>query len=155
MEIAIRPAKASDIDTLLEFERGIIEAERPFDETLKPGEIHYYDLIELINSPNAEVVLAYAGDEIVGSGYAKILPSKPYLKFQEYAYLGFMFVKPEFRGRGINQLLIHYLIAWSKEKGIKEIKLDVYAENEAALKAYSKIGFKPYMLKMRFNTGDE
>ena len=90
MEIITRPAKPSDIHALLAFETGIIEAERPFDTTLKEGEIHYYDLLELIHSPKAEVLVAVVGDELVGSGYAKILQAKPYKKYSEYAYLGFM-----------------------------------------------------------------
>jgi GNAT superfamily N-acetyltransferase len=152
MEISIRPAKESDIDTLLAFEQGVVEAERPFDSTLKSGEIHYYNLTELINSPKAEVIIAYADNEIVGSGYAKILPAKPYERFQEYAYLGFMYVKPSFRGVGINQRILSYLIEWSRKNGLIEIRLEVYSENVTAQKAYSKIGFKPHMLEMRLDS---
>ncbi len=149
--ISIRSATETDIDTLLEFEKGVIQAERPFDGTLKSGEIHYYDLPELIKSPKAEVAIAVAGSEIVGSGYAKIIPAKPYQKFQEYAYLGFMYVKPAFRGQGVNQSIINRLIQWSRKNGMTEIRLDVYSENIAAQKAYSKIGFKPNMLEMRLD----
>lgn len=150
MELQIRKALESEINILLEFEQGIVEAERPFDNSLKAGEIHYYDLIELIRSDKAEVLLAVINDEIVGSGYAKILKAKPYQKFEEYAYLGFMYVKPAYRGHGINQKILNNLIEWSKEKGLTEVKLDVYAENEIAKKAYLKAGFKPNLLEMRF-----
>jgi ribosomal protein S18 acetylase RimI-like enzyme len=154
MEISIRSANVTDIDTLLEFEKGIIDAERPFDGTLKSGEIHYYDLVELINSPKAEVVIAVAGSEIVGSGYAKTLPAKPYQKFKEYAYLGFMYVKQSFRGQGVNQSIVQELIQWSKKNGMTEIRLEVYSENIIAQKAYSKIGFKPNMLEMRLDSAN-
>lgn len=150
MELQIRKARESEINTLLEFEQGIVEAERPFDNSLKAGEIHYYDLIELIRSDKAEVLLAVINDEIVGSGYAKILKAKPYQKFEEYAYLGFMYVKPAYRGHEINQKILNNLIEWSKEKGLTEVKLDVYDENEIAKKAYLKAGFKPNLLEMRF-----
>jgi GNAT superfamily N-acetyltransferase len=150
MELQIRKARESEINTLLEFEQGIVEAERPFDNSLKAGEIHYYDLIELIRSDKAEVLLAVINDEIVGSGYAKILKAKPYQKFEEYAYLGFRYVKPAYRGHGINQKILNNLIEWSKEKGLTEVKLDVYDENEIAKKAYLKAGFKPNLLEMRF-----
>ena len=155
MEIKIRTAQVSDIETLLAFEGGIIETERPFDPTLKVGEIHYYDLIELINSSKAEVVVAVAGDEIVGSGYAKILPAKPYLKFDSYAYLGFMYVKPSYRGQGVNQLIINNLINWAQCKNLKEVRLEVYSENISARNAYAKIGFKPHMLEMRLDVSNQ
>jgi GNAT superfamily N-acetyltransferase len=60
-----------------------------------------------------------------------------------------MYVEPEYRGKGINGTLIKKLISWAKSKNIHEIQLDVYAENDSALKAYEKLGFKPDLLKMR------
>lgn len=149
MNLEIRPATESEHDILLEFEKGIIATERPFDPTLKPGEIHYYDLIELIRSPDAEVLVAVINNEIVGSGYVKLVAAESYQSFETYAHLGFMFVKPAFRGKGINNLLINELIRWSQGRGIKEVRLEVYQENNAALNAYVKLGFQPNLLKMR------
>lgn len=149
MAIEIRKAVETEISILLDFEQGIIEAERPFDNTLKEGEIHYYDLIELIKDKNAEVLVAVIDNEIVGSGYAKILTAKPYQKYSEYAYLGFMYVKPAFRGQGINQKILNGLIDWAKSRNLTEVRLDVYDENKIAQKAYLKAGFKPGLLEMR------
>jgi GNAT superfamily N-acetyltransferase len=149
MEINIRPAKEEEIEILLEFEIGIVDTERPFDITLKDGEIHYYDLLELIRSPESEVVVAEIDGELVGSGYAQIRKADLFLKHTHFAYLGFMYVTPSFRGKGINQLLLEALITWAKAKGISEIRLDVYDENIVAKNAYLKAGFKPIMLTMR------
>ena len=149
MTIEIRQAKESEIDQLLLFEKGIVEAERPFDSSLKMGEIHYYDLIALIKSDDAEVLVAVVDDEIVGSGYAKIILGKSYHKFTEYAHLGFMYVQPAFRGNAINQKIVNELIDWAKSKHITEVRLEVYEENVSAKKAYSRAGFKPNLLEMR------
>ena len=147
--IEIRKAIETEIETLLNFEKGIIETERPFDNTLKEGEIHYYDLIELIKTKKAEVLVAVVNKEIVGSGYAKILPAEPYQKYSEYAYLGFMFVKPAFRGQGINKKILQGLIDWAKNQNLTEARLKVYDENIIAKNAYLKAGFKPDLLEMR------
>lgn len=149
MEIKIRQAQENEINILLEFEKGIIEAERPFDDTLRLGEIHYYDLLELIRSSEAEVVVAEINDQIVGSGYAKILKAKPYQKHENFAYLGFMYVEPNYRGNGINKMILESLINWAKERHISEIRLEVYDENTIAKKAYVKAGFKSNLLEMR------
>lgn len=149
--IITRSATVEDLDTLLQFEQGIVTAERPFDPTLKAGEIHYYDLKALILSPEAEVVVAVAGEEIIGSGYAQIRQAKDYLRHSRFAYLGFMYVKPAFRGQGINQKVLDALTNWIKEQGIAEIRLEVYAENEGAKRAYAKAGFTPNLLEMRMN----
>lgn len=149
MTVEIRKAIETEISTLLSFEKGIIEAERPFDNTLKEGEIHYYDIIELIKNRNAEVLVAVVDDEIVGSGYAKIIRAKPYHKHGEYAYLGFMYVKPAFRGQGISQKILRKLIDWAKSKNLTEVRLEVYDENKIAKNAYLKAGFTPNLLEMR------
>lgn len=149
--IITRSATVEDLDTLLQFEQGIVAAERPFDPTLKPGEIHYYDLKALISSPEAEVIVALSGEEIVGSGYAQIREAKDYLQHERFAYLGFMYVKPDFRGQGVNQKVLDALTAWIRQQGIAEIRLEVYAENERAKRAYKKAGFTPNLLEMRMN----
>lgn len=150
-QINTRPATLADLDTLLQFEQGIVAAERPFDPTLKAGEIHYYNLAALILSPEAEVIVAEVANEIVGSGYAQIRPGKDYNKHERFAYLGFMYVKPAYRGQGVNGLVLDALVAWSKSQGIAEIRLEVYAENGGAIRAYEKAGFTPNLLEMRMN----
>ena len=149
MTIITRLATPSDIDTLLAFEKGIIAAERPYDTTLREGEIHYYDLLELIQSPDAGVIVAVVNEQLVGSGYAKITEAKPYLKHTHYAHLGFMYVEPSYRGKGVNQMILDALIAWAKTKHINEVRLKVYNDNLPAKNAYTKAGFVPNLLEMR------
>jgi len=149
MNIEIRKATETDIEELLSFEKGIIEAERPFDNTLKEGQIYYYDLKTLIQAKNAIVLVAVVNNEVVGSGYAKTLLAKPFQKHTEYAYFGFMYVKPEFRKQGVNQKIINKLIEWAKSQNLTEVRLEVYNENIIAKNAYLKAGFKANLLEMR------
>jgi GNAT superfamily N-acetyltransferase len=151
-QINIRAARIEELPVLLDFEQRIITAERPFDETLLPGDFNYYDLRKMIESEEAEVVVAEIDGQLVGSGHARILPAKPYNQFDKYAFLGFMYVVPEHRGKGINRLIIKRLVEWSKEKGLPEVRLQVYSENESALSAYEKVGFKKHLIEMRLTT---
>ena len=149
-EIIIRPADVMDLDTLLEFEQRLIEAERPFDETIRDGDdVRYYDLHELIVSPDAEVVVAELSTQIIGSGYARIEKSEDYLKHPRHSYLGFMYVVPEHRGKGINKLIVDALESWSISRGVPEIQLEVYVDNVTAIKAYEKAGYSGLILQMR------
>ena len=147
--ILIRTATLKDLPTLLEFEQGIITAERPFDPTLAADPISYYDLKVLIELDTAEVIVAEVDNQIVASAYAKIKKGEPFFQFEEYAYLGFMFVRPEFRGQGINQKIVDELVRWVKSRNLTELRLQVYEENAGALRAYEKAGFKKYMMTMR------
>ena len=97
--ITYRPATLDDLPILFAFEQGIVEAERPYNPTLKAGNIIYYDLEAYVKSPDIEVLVAVLGEEIIGSGYAKIKTSKNYEQHDQHAYLGFMYVKPEHRGK--------------------------------------------------------
>ncbi len=148
-EIVIRKATLNDLETLLLFEQGVINAERPFDSALKTEATHYYDIKEMINASHVEIVVAESGSEIIGSGYARIENSKPYLKHKKHAYLGFMYVKPENRGKGVNQKIIKALKQWSISQNITEMRLDVYQNNLAAITAYEKVGFARHMIHMR------
>jgi ribosomal protein S18 acetylase RimI-like enzyme len=147
----IREAVIADIPTLLDFEQRVVIAERPCDKTLKPAGVKYYDLDFLITSDSARLLVATVEDQIVATGYAKILEAKPHYIYTHYTYLGFMCTLPEYRGMGINKMIIEALVHWSHSKDISEIRLEVYAENAGALKAYKKAGFKNIMIEMKLD----
>lgn len=153
-DVRIRSAKQDDLPVLKAFEQGIIAAERPFDHTIQPDPVSYYDIGEMIDSNEAEVAVVEIDGEIVASGYARKKPSRHYIVHSHHAYLGFMYVRPDARGQGLNQLLIDHLLGWAKAKGLTEIRLTVYPGNEPALRAYEKAGFAPYILEMRMNTDE-
>jgi ribosomal protein S18 acetylase RimI-like enzyme len=148
----IRKATINDLATLLIFEQGVITAERPFDSTLKNEPIHYYDIGNMITASDIELVVAEMNTQIIGCGYARIENAKPYLQHKKHAYLGFMYVLPECRGIGTNKLIIDALKKWSALHNITELRLDVYQNNEAAIKAYEKAEFTKHMVEMRINT---
>ena len=154
-EIRIRKGTIEDLKQLLVFEQDLIKTERPFDPTVKPDPVNYYDLKGMLTASHVEVAIAEAGNKIIASGYARIDKSKPYLKHSNHAYLGFMYVLPEYRGKGINMQIIEVLKNWAASQNIKEFRLEVYYDNTSAIKAYEKIGFSKYSLEMRFNLEDE
>ncbi|WP_316633933.1 GNAT family N-acetyltransferase [uncultured Flavobacterium sp.] len=147
--ITTRPAINTDLPQLNEFLQFLVEAERPFDPTLKDGKIFYYDIQELIQDKDTEILVIEENNEIIGCGYAQIRSAKAYQRHELFGYLGFMFVKPQFRGRGINNLLLNDLKKWVLSKGITEIRLEVYSDNEPAVKAYEKAGFQKILTTMR------
>jgi len=149
--MVIRPAVHNDLDKLEEFEQGVIKAERPFDHTLNPDPIHYYNLEKLITNDNTYLIVAEMNGQLIASGYARIEQAKAYVNYRFYSYLGFMYVAPEFRGKGINQKIVDALAHWSKEQGITMMHLDVFSENSAAIKAYNKAGFKANLVEMRLD----
>lgn len=148
-DFTVRSATSKDLKTLLQFEQGVITAERPFDPTLAEDPITYYDIGELIASEDAEVVVVEYDSKLIASGYALKKPARHYLDHEFYSYLGFMYTHPDFRGKGVNGLVVEALKDWSFSKGLTEIRLTVYDENGPAIRAYEKIGFKKHIIEMR------
>jgi len=148
-EIIIRTALPEDLATLLTFEQDLILTERPMDPTIQEGSIHYYDIGAMIDDPDIEVVVAEQSGALIGSGYARIETGRHYLKHRQHAYLGFMYVVPTHRGKGVNQMIIAALRQWALSRQITELRLTVYETNESAIRAYEKAGFTRHLVEMR------
>lgn len=148
-DFSIREATLDDLEILKHFEQEIIAAERPMDPTIKQGHVTYYDLAEYIQNKNCCVLVAETEQGLIASGYAILKKARHYLDHETYAYLGFMYTVPEWRGKGVNKAIVEGLKSWSKQEGYKELRLTVYNVNEAAIRAYEKVGFKKHLIEMR------
>ncbi len=153
--ILIRRATPADLQTLLRFEQGVVRAERPFDPTLGEGTIHYYDIAGMLASDDVEYLVADCGPRIIGCGFARIEPSKPFLKHARHAYVGLMYVEPEFRGAGVNAMILKSLKRWCRSRDVPEMRLEVYHGNQPAVRAYEKAGFEPLYIQMRLHAADD
>ncbi|MCA0960316.1 GNAT family N-acetyltransferase [Muricauda ruestringensis] len=148
-KVNIRQATMHDLPLLLNFEQEIINVERPFDVTIRKGAVSYYDIEAMIQDPQACIVVAEIEKKVVASGYAIPKKARHYLDHEYYAYLGFMYTDQQYRGKGINAMIVDELKTWSESAGFKEIRLTVYNDNLSAIKAYEKVGFKKHIIEMR------
>jgi len=149
--IYLRIATLNDLETLLEFEQGVVTAEKPLDPFLAKGYLNYYNIPALISEEHIHFLVAVSNEEVVGCGYIRIDNSKIYQKNPQHGYVGFMFVKPSFRGRKISKLILDSLKKWAKEKELKELRLDVYINNIDAIKVYERFGFTKILVNMRMD----
>lgn len=147
-KLHIRPATSNDLATLRRFEQGVISAERPYARNLRLGNIRYYDLEALIALNRAEVLVGELAGTPVASGYIRIENEQAHFYPDQFAYLGFLYVEPEYRGQGLILELVEGLFAWARARGIESFKLDVFAENASAIRAYQKLGFLPNLLEL-------
>jgi len=149
--MTIREATEADLSTILSFEQGVVAAEQPYDSALKSEDVHYYDVGALIASDRSMVLVAEDAGRVVGTGHATLKESKKCLSHDQHAYLGLMYVDPQYRGRGIIQRIMDELMEWARTEGITDFYLDVYAENSSAVRAYEKFGFKRNMIEMKLH----
>ena len=105
-----RQATPADLPQLLKLEQAVIDAERPFNTTIKDQEAKYYDIEALINNDDSLMQVVEFNDVIIATGYVQIRESKVSLKHKNHGYLGFMYVEPVHRGKGINKQVMQKLI---------------------------------------------
>ena len=55
--------------------------------------------------------------------------------------LEFVLVPPETRRQGIGRMLVHTVLAWARDLGANEIRLEVRESNAPALRLYEACGF--------------
>ena len=55
--------------------------------------------------------------------------------------LEFVLVPPETRRQGIGHMLVHTILAWARDLGASEIRLEVRESNAPALRLYETCGF--------------
>jgi ribosomal protein S18 acetylase RimI-like enzyme len=60
-----------------------------------------------------------------------------------------MYTDPAYRGKGVNKAVMEFLYDWSRSRGIYEIRLEVYPNNPAAIRAYEKAGMTTGLHMMR------
>lgn len=82
-------------------------------------------------------MVAMVDAERVGLGWATI--EKPET---DVAHLYQMWVRPEFRARGIGQSLVASAVAWARKHTVGTLVLQVTCGNEPAIKLYKSMGFE-------------
>lgn len=151
--LILRQARDDDYPSLAALEQKVIDAERPYNASLKEKDAYYYDIEALISDRDTRLVVGEVSGDIVATGYLQVRDSKPSLNHDNHGYMGFMYVAEEYRGRGLNKLVLQDLIGWGQQRGVTDFYLDVYAENDSAVRAYEKIGFRGSLLEMKLSLG--
>jgi GNAT superfamily N-acetyltransferase len=88
---------------------------------------------------NAQLFLAYDGGEPIGCAIVSVLEHyRRYVFGTEMAYVNAVYVRPQYRRRGIARELMQLAIAWSRERGCKGVRLRASDEGRFL---YENIGF--------------
>ncbi|MFF3021793.1 GNAT family N-acetyltransferase [Gottfriedia sp. NPDC057948] len=119
-----------------------------FDGTLgeaKPSDEKIKQLIEPLLQKGSYYLIASENDNLMG--WILIGASKDQLTEKKYGFIYELFVLEQFRGNGISKPLIDSGIEHLKQDGYSEVRLSVYAGNQA-IKLYEKTGFKNRTITM-------
>lgn len=137
--ITIRNAVEADVSLILELIRALAEYERLADEAVATEANIRTALFG--PRPYAEVIIASSDD--IPAGFALFFHNFSTFVGKPGLYLEDLFVKPEFRGKGIGLALLRQLAKLAIERDCGRIEWSVLDWNEPSIEFYKKLGAIP------------
>lgn len=142
--LTIQRANISDLEKVLLLSDGLTLADFPYDKKVDINWAHtdngrkYYE--EKIKGTLGVCFVAEIDEKIIGfiTAAEKEVPSYRQVKVAE---LENIFVKEEFRSKGIGKKLMEAFVNWAKELKVDKVAVNVFALNEKAIAFYKREGF--------------
>jgi GNAT superfamily N-acetyltransferase len=135
-KIIIRKAEISDIQIIVQLIKELAEYEK-LSHLVKISENELLDSL-FGNEGFVEVYLAVFEAKTVG--YALFFRNFSTFLSKPGIYLEDLFVKPEYRGRGIGKALLQKVISIAKERNYGRVEWSVLDWNKPAIDFYKSIG---------------
>jgi GNAT superfamily N-acetyltransferase len=132
----IRPATPDDVPLILAFIRALAAYEKLSAEVTATEAQLRRTLFA--DAPVAHCILAYADD--VPAGFAIYFFNYSTFLAQPGLYLEDLFVKPEFRGRGLGKALLLHLARLANTRGCGRMEWSVLDWNQPAIDFYESLG---------------
>jgi len=102
--------------------------------SIYPPEDNHLDGVSVLEQSGARMLGAFLEGELVGCAALKFHP--------DYAEVKRVFVKPEFRGRGLSRALMNSLHTLALEHGQNTLKLETGDKQLEALGLYENLGYR-------------
>ena len=139
MNIEIKPATPEDVPVILTFIKELAEYERLSHTVVATEEILRQSLFE--ENRVAEVVIGYYEEEPVA--FALFFHNFSTFLGRPGLFLEDLYVKPEFRGKGIGRTMLCYLAKLARERNCGRFEWAVLDWNEPAIRFYKSLGAVP------------
>lgn len=146
MEVTIREATLADqkglnllyaeIDAL--HHEALPELFRSHEGIARPSAF----LADRLADPAMRIYLAEGGERLVGMILLKLRTQDHSLMVKrDYLHISTLIVAADFHGQGVAQRLMDTAVAFAREHGLSQLRLNVYEFNQRAIAFYEKEGF--------------
>ncbi|WP_031499090.1 GNAT family N-acetyltransferase [Bryobacter aggregatus] len=139
MSLHLRPAMNEDVGLILGFIRELAAYEKLTDECVATQEGLQQHLFG--HHPKAEVIIAEWEEEAVG--FALFFHTFSTFLAKPGIYLEDLYVRPEFRSKGIGKSLLIYLARLAKIRGCGRVEWSVLNWNTPSIEFYKSLGAQP------------
>ncbi|MDQ1372353.1 MAG: hypothetical protein QG582_1269 [Candidatus Thermoplasmatota archaeon] len=108
-------------------------------------------LARKFSEKSTKLVVATSGPRVIGYMLCLLSPNAPVFKERTVGLVSDVYVRPEFRMRGVAKEMLKYGLRWFHKNRVASVQLSVAAANFAARSAWSQLGFKPHMILKRLD----
>jgi GNAT superfamily N-acetyltransferase len=137
--LTIRSASPADRDLVFAFIRDLADYEKMLDEVVTTAD----EVGRALFAPHPRVFCDIAEWEGKAAGFALWFYNFSTFRGRHGIYLEDLFVKPEFRGRGIGKALLAHLAKRAVAEGCARVEWWVLDWNEPSIKFYESLGAIP------------
>ena len=136
LSVEIREATVADVPAIFALICGLAEYEKLSHQVTATED----QLRETLfgRRPAADVLLAYAGNEC--AGFALFFPNYSTFLAKPGIFLEDLYVKPEWRGRGVGRALLVRVAQIARERGCGRLEWEVLDWNEPSIGFYKSLG---------------
>ena len=132
--MSIRPMQISDLPKVLEIEQDLFPSDAWTEQLF---------LSELAEVPSSRAVsVIEIADQIIGYASLRFVGRE--------GDVNTIAIAREFQGKGFGKLLLDWMLETAKLNGVKELFLDVRADNQAAIGLYQKEGFDQIDIRRKY-----
>lgn len=158
MTVQIRRATTRDIKEILPVWGQLADYHTELDSSFAPSrhwprEYGAY-LRTLMSRDDAIAVVAKEGTEVVGYAVGRITMLPSFFENRHRGYVHDVFVKEEYRRRGIGRRLVEEVLTWFRRHDVALVELTV-AVNNNAIPFWQRLGFQTYMHQMKLQLRDK
>ncbi len=144
--VRVRPATLADAERIAELRLALFGEHRSnalYSRVRRDAASRAVDLTrEQLASDREAMFVATKGDRIIGMircidqrGHRLLRPSR-------FALISTVYVEPAVRRQGVLRSLMEAAIAWSRERGLTEMRLQNAADNPLAIATWDALGFR-------------
>jgi len=154
--MVIRPATPADVPAVLPMVAAVCALHESWDAAkygFLPNPAQRYERWLITQATNDRSVFLVAEDDVELGGLVAFLIATiereiPIYRLKEFGFIQDLWVEPEYRHTGIARQMVLLTVERFKQMGVKQIRLDTAAANDAARRLFSGCGFRPSTIEM-------
>lgn len=151
--MTIRPATVEDVPAVLPMVDRICALHQHWDPAKysfrdNPGQMYRNWLIGRATDAHSVFLVAERDGKLVGFLVGTLDRDLPIYRIGEYGFIHDLWVEEEYRHEGIGRQMTMLAVERFRQMGVKQVRLDTAAPNDAARALFESCGFRVSVIEM-------